>query len=98
VNDGGFESLPPARGICRYVITSRWSCRLGFHLIREDFVCRGSPGSMGLQLVWYCGFDSAAQLNSMLGVSETLFAGSVNTSEPFADSLYNHIAFAVATK
>ena len=34
--------------------------------MREDFVCCGSPGSMRRRLVWFCGLDSAAQLNSML--------------------------------
>jgi hypothetical protein len=58
--------------LCGENLTSRWSCRLEFHLIREDFVCCGSPGSMGLRLLWFCGFDSAAQLNSMLERPEIL--------------------------
>jgi hypothetical protein len=66
VNDGGFESLPPAWVIWRYVITSRWSCRLEPSFLCEDYVCCGSPVSTGLRLLRFYRSDSAAQLNSML--------------------------------
>jgi hypothetical protein len=38
VNEGGSESLPPARDLCSYVITNRWSCRLECDLIRGNSV------------------------------------------------------------
>jgi hypothetical protein len=46
---------------CEPICTlSRWSCRLELYPIRKDFACYGSPGSMGLRLVRFCKFDSAA--------------------------------------
>jgi hypothetical protein len=45
----------PAQDRSWAIITNRWSCRLEFRLMREDFVCCGSPGSMRRRLVWFAG-------------------------------------------